>query len=72
MAKFIEIDGERHVFEDCHHCPLYYEDNESGAMACMHPKGRGIWALFYEYLDDNCDVIPNWFPNGCPARNVKE
>ena len=72
MARFIEIDGERHTFEDCHHCPMYYEDSENGGMGCMHPKGRHIWALFYEYLDENGDWIEGWFPEGCPARETKE
>ena len=72
MMRFIEIDGERFEFEDCHHCPMYYEDSESGGMGCMHPNGRAVWATYFEYLDDDCDLIKGWFPEGCPARKKEE
>lgn len=72
MNRFIEIDGEKHTFKDCYHCPMNYEDDETRDMYCMHPKGRRICATFYEYLDENGDWIEGWFPKGCPAREVKE
>ena len=72
MSRFIEIDGERFTFKSCYHCPMYYEDDESDGMCCMHPKGRRIWATIYEYMDQNNDWIEGWFPEECPAREVKE